>query len=130
VLSADQEALVMTDMQVVEVQTYTQGAVPEEAVELAVQRVRSLLRLAPGRVLFVRVKLALAADPAVDRPATVQATIDAGGRVIRAQAAARTLREATGLLHDRLRIRMTHSRAWPARRRMARAPSLRDLAHS
>jgi hypothetical protein len=130
VLSADQEALVMTDMQVVEVQTYTQGAVPEEAVELAVQRVRSLLRLAPGRVLFVRVKLALAADPAVDRPATVQATIDAGGRVIRAQAAARTLREATDLMHDRLRIRMTHSRAWPARRRMARAPSLRGLAHS
>lgn len=120
----------MTDMQVVEVQTYTHGAVPEEAVELAVQRVRSLLRLAPGRVLFVRVKLALVADPAVHRPATVQATIDAGGRIIRAQATARTLREAADLLHDRLRIRMTHSRAWPARRRTARAQSLRRLAHS
>jgi hypothetical protein len=130
VLSADQEAVVMTDMQVVEVQTFTHGAVPKEAVELAVQRVRSLLRLAPGRVLFVRVKLALAADPAVGRPATVQATIDAGGRVIYAQATARTLREAADLLHDRLRIRITHSRAWPTRRRMAQAQSLRRLAHS
>jgi len=119
----------MTEMQVVEVQTYTQGAVPEEAVELAVQRVRSLLRLAPGRVLFVRVKLALAADPAVDRPATVQATIDAGGRIIRAQAAARTLREATDLLHDRLRMRIAHSRVWPARRRQSRSRALHHPVH-
>jgi len=119
----------MTEMQVVEVQTYTQGGVPEESVELAVQRVRSLLRLAPGRVLFVRVKLALAADPAVSQPATVQATIDAGGRIIRAQAAARTLREATDLLHDRLRMRIAHSRVWPARRRQSRSRALHHPVH-
>ena len=111
----------MTEMQTGQVQTYTQGAVPDEAVELTVQRVRSLLRLAPRPVLFVRVKLALAADPAVSRPATAQATIDAGGRIIRAQASARTLGEAADLLHDRLRTRMAHSRAWPARRRTARS---------
>ena len=113
----------MTEMQTGQVQTYTQGAVPDKAVELTVQRVRSLLRLAPRPVLFVRVKLALAADPAVSRPATAQATIDAGGRIIRAQASARTLGEAAGLLHDRLRMRMAHSRAWPARRRTSRARS-------
>jgi hypothetical protein len=115
-VSADQEAVVMTEMQMGQVQTYTQGAVPDEAVELAVQRVRSLLRLAPRPVLFVRVKLALAADPAVSRPATAQATIDASGRIIRAQASARTLAEAADLLHDRLRVRLAHGRVWPARR--------------
>ena len=107
----------MTEMPTGQVQTYTQGAVPDEAVERTVQRVRSLLRLAPRPVLFVRVKLALAADPAVSHPATAQATIDAGGRIIRAQASARTLGEAADLLHDRLRMRLAHGRAWPPARR-------------
>jgi hypothetical protein len=119
----------MTVMQTGQVQTYTQGAVPDEAVERTVQRVRSLLRLAPRPVLFVRVKLALAADPAVSRPATAHATIDAGGRIIRAQASARTLGEAADLLHDRLRIRLAHGRVWPAGRRASRsrAQALRML---
>ena len=68
------------------------------------QPVRSLLRLAPEPVLFTRVKLTMAPDPAVERPAIAQANIDLGGRIIRAQAAAGTVREATERMYDRLRI--------------------------
>ena len=40
------------------------------------QRVSSLPRMAPEPVLFARVKLTMAADPAVERPVIVQANID------------------------------------------------------
>ncbi len=53
----------MADTQTVQVQTHTHGAVPEEAMDLAVLRVRSVLRLAHEPVLFARVKLTMAAHP-------------------------------------------------------------------
>jgi hypothetical protein len=61
--------------------------VPEGTAELAAAKVGSLLRLAAEPLLSARVTLAVAADPAVARPAVAQATIDLNGRVIRAQAA-------------------------------------------
>jgi hypothetical protein len=65
--------------------------------------------------LFARVKLIMAADPAVERPATVQLSIDLNGRVIRAQAAGETMREAIHHACDRLRIRIERAaRNWAA----------------
>ena len=84
----------MAGPQTLQVQTYARGDVPREAMDLAVQRVRSLLRLAPEPVLFARVKLTLAADPAVERPAIAQANVDLRGRLIRAQATGETMRDA------------------------------------
>ena len=52
-----------------QVQTYARGDVPREAMDLAAKRAGSLLRLAPEPVLFARVKLTLATDPAVEHPA-------------------------------------------------------------
>ena len=46
------------------VQTEVRGDVPAAAVKLAVAKIRSLLRIAPEPVLFARVTLAMAADPA------------------------------------------------------------------
>ena len=62
---------------------------PEDAVGLAVHQVSSLLRVASEPVLFARVKLTMAADPAVGRPAIAQASVDLNGRLVRAQAAGR-----------------------------------------
>jgi len=98
----------MADAQKVQVQTQTRGAVPEDAVSFAVHRVSLLLRVASEPVLFARVKLTMAADPAVERPATVQASVDLNGRLIRAQAAGATMREAVEHACDRLRIRLDH----------------------
>ena len=92
----------MADTQTLQVQTHAQGAVPEDAIDLAVMRVRAVLRLAAEPVLFARVKLTMAADPAVERPAIAQANIDLNGRPVRAQAAAATMRDAIEMLSDKL----------------------------
>jgi hypothetical protein len=49
-------------------------------MDLAVIPVRAVLRLASEPVLFARVKLAMAADPAVDQLAIAQANIDLNGQ--------------------------------------------------
>jgi hypothetical protein len=103
----------MADTQTLQVQTHAQGAVPEDAMDLAVLRVRAVLRLAAEPVLFARVKLTMAADPAVDRPAVAQANIDLNGRPVRAQAAAATMRDAIEMLSDKLRVQLERAaRNW------------------
>jgi hypothetical protein len=107
--------MVMAGTRTVQVQAETRGAVPEGAVSFAVQRVSSLLKMAPEPVLFARVKLTMAADPAVERPAVAQVSVDLNGRLVRAQAAGETMREATGYACDRLRIRIRRAaRNWAA----------------
>jgi ribosome-associated translation inhibitor RaiA len=105
----------MADTQTVQVQAETQGAVPAGALSFATRQVSSLLRMAPEPVLFARVKLIMAADPAVGRPAIAQVNIDLNGRLIRAQAAGETMREAIHHACDRLRIRIQRAaRNWAA----------------
>jgi hypothetical protein len=103
----------MTGAQVFQLQTHSRGAVPAGAMDTAVTRVRGLLRLAPGPVLFGRIKLTMAADPAVERPATAQARVDLRGRLVVAEASGQTMHEAIGHMCDRLRARLEHSeRDW------------------
>jgi len=105
----------MADTPIVQVQAETRGAVPEGAVGFAVHRVGSLLKVASEPVLFARVKLIMTADPAVERPAIAQVSADLNGRLLRAQAAGRTMREAVEHACDRLRVRLERaSRNWEA----------------
>jgi len=99
----------------VQVRGETRGDVPEGAVSFAVRRVTSLLGVASEPVLFARVKLTMAADPAVQRPAAAQVNIDLNGRLLRAEAAGETMREAVEHACDRMRIRMERAaRNWAA----------------
>lgn len=108
-------AMIMADKATMQVQTQTRGAVPEGAVDLAVHRVSSVLRTASEPVLFARVKLIMKADPAVQRPAIAQVSVDLNGRLIRAQAAGETMREAVEHACDRMRIRLERAtRNWEA----------------
>jgi hypothetical protein len=101
----------------VHVQTETRGDVPRFAVRLAAAKVQSLLRMAPEPVLFARVTLTMAADPAVGRPAAVRANVDLNGRLIHVEVAAVTAREAVERMGDRLRIRLERAaRSWAATR--------------
>jgi len=103
----------MADNQTLQVQTHAHGAVPDEAMDLAVMKARSVLRMAPEPVLFARVKLTMAADPAVDRPAVAQVNVDLNGRPVRAEAAAATMRDAIEVLADKLRIQLERAaRNW------------------
>jgi hypothetical protein len=120
----------MADTRSVQVQAETQGAVPEEAVSYAVDQVAALLRKAPEPVLFARVSLIMAADPAVERPAVAQLNIDLNGRLIRAQAAGETMREATHHACDRLRIRIQRAaRNWAAIRGSQPEPEPGEWRH-
>ena len=107
----------MQDTQPVQVQIETQGAVPEGMPELAIAKVDSLLRLATEPVLYARVTLTMAADPAVTLPAVARVNVDLDGRLVRAQAAGETMRESVEHMASRLRARLERSaRNWEARR--------------
>jgi len=120
----------MADQQTVQVQTETRGPVPEDMAGFAAHRVSSLLRVASEPVLFARVKLIMAADPAVERPATAQASVDLNGRLVRAQAVGQTMREAVEHACGRLRIRLERAaRNWEAIRGGRPAPGPGQWRH-
>ena len=104
----------MADTPTAQVQAETRGAAPEGMASFAVYRVSSLLQAASEPVLFAGVKLTFA-DPAVERPAIAQVSIDLNGRLVRAQAVGGTMREAVDHACDRLRIRLERAaRNWQA----------------
>ena len=107
----------MRAAQTAQVRVESHGRVPDGSAELAEAKVGPLLRAAAEPVLSARVTLAVAADPAVARPAVAQATIDMNGRVLRAQAAGQTMRAAIGHMADRLQARLGRAaRNWAALR--------------
>jgi RNA polymerase-binding transcription factor DksA/ribosome-associated translation inhibitor RaiA len=77
----------------------------EAAASYAERKVRRVMEVVDEPILHARVKLTVAPDPAVERPARVQATLDVNGQLVRAQVAAHTLHEAVDLLEQRLRAR-------------------------
>lgn len=96
------------------------GRHAEGARDYAAQKMRRVVDMVDEPVLHARVKLDVAPDPAVERPALAQATLDVNGRLVRAHVAARTVREAIDLLDQRLRDQVEH--------RAERQKALRRLA--
>lgn len=120
----------MSDTRAPPVEMITRGAVPEDAIDLAVLKVRSQLRTAHDPVLFARVKLETAADAGSGGPAIAQASIDLNGHRVRAQAAAESMRTAIELMCDKLSVQLDRAvQGWPSRtlpqpRSPAEAPSV------
>ncbi len=107
----------MNATEITAVRVGTHGRVPDGSADLAAAKVSALLRVASEPVLSARVTLAVAADPAVERPAIAQATVDVNGRIVRAQAAGPTMRAAIEQMAYRLRARLGQAaRNWAARR--------------
>ncbi len=88
------------------VRVETRGKVPAGMADLAVAKVGSLLRHTAEPVLFARVTLTMAADPAVEQPAVASVNVDLNGRLVRAQAAGESMRGAIEQVADRLRVRL------------------------
>jgi ribosome-associated translation inhibitor RaiA len=63
-------------------------------------------KFAPRPIIRARATLTTETNPAVDRPALAEASLDVSGRVIRAHVAAARMREAVDLLEERLRRRL------------------------
>lgn len=99
------------------VRVETSGKVPTRMAELAVAKVESVLRQASEPVLFARLALTMATNPAVEHPAVASVNVDMNGRFVRAQAASESMRGAIDQLVARLRIRLDRAgRNWAARR--------------
>ena len=86
----------------------THGAVDEAEGDYAVLRLGSVVEDIGEPVLFARVKLTRAADPARDRPAIAQVVLDVDGELVRAHVAAHGMRESIDLLQRRLQDRLRH----------------------
>jgi hypothetical protein len=87
------------------VSVLSRGVVDDD-VEHTLGLVRTVLRDVEDPVLFARLKLALAKDPARPKPAEAQITLDINGELLRVHVAAATMREAADLVQRRLRDKL------------------------
>lgn len=101
------------------IESVASGEVVEEEEAYAHARVADLAESLAEPVLFARVKLERAGDPARERPARAEALLDVNGDAVRAHVAAGTMHEAVDMLQQRLRHQLEHR----AERRQARRRS-------
>lgn len=89
-----------------EVPVVTKGRVGPDAVDYARVKIAHAARHGSAPAIHAVVRLTQEADPAQERPAIAEATLDLSGTVIRAHVAATTMLEAIDLLDERLRRRI------------------------
>jgi ribosome-associated translation inhibitor RaiA len=100
-----------------DVEVVVQGDMTAGAAAAARRGIAALARYTHEPITHARVRLIRVADPAVTCPVLAQANVHLNGRLVRAQVAARTTREAIDLLQARLRQRLLReTRQWEARR--------------
>ncbi len=83
-----------------------QGHVAAQTQEYAAEKIGHVASYSHEPVLFAHVVLQRAADPARERPAMAEATLDVNGTPVRAHVAAEHMWEAIDLLEERLRRRL------------------------
>jgi cold shock CspA family protein/ribosome-associated translation inhibitor RaiA len=88
--------------------TATHGPVTDDAIAYAWERLDTVISRIDEPVLFVRLKLSIAADPARAKPALAQVTVDVDGDLVRSHVAAHDPHEAVDLLQRRLRDQLEH----------------------
>ena len=98
-------------------QIATMGAVSQTDVDYAEQKVEHVLARVGRPVLYARLRLTHAGDPAVSRPALAQVNVDVDGRLVRAQVGAATMHEAADLVQARLADKLARAaRNWESLR--------------
>lgn len=88
------------------IQVATRGRVGTRGQDAVEMKLAGLVRLTTRPVLFARATLIQEEDLARERPAIAKATVDVGGRIVRAHVAAPEMTEAVELLAERLRGRL------------------------
>lgn len=96
------------DQRTTELTIVTRGDVSEGARAYAEQQLGGVIEHIDEPVLLARVKLTQAPDPARERPAIAQVSVDIDGDVVRAQLAGHAMHEAIDLLKERLRDKLQH----------------------
>lgn len=85
------------------VETQVRGPVASSDVEYAVTKAEHVIGYANQPVLAARVVLTMAQDPALDRPARAEVSLDVNGTQVRAHAVASDLLAAVDLMEEKLR---------------------------
>lgn len=85
------------------VEVQVRGEVPEADVAYVTQKVEHVMGVANQSVLSARAVLTMAPDPAIERPARAEASLDVNGTQVRAHALASDMTGAIDLLEDKLR---------------------------
>ena len=102
----------------------TRGEVSDDSRAYADKQISKLVEHIVEPVLFARVKLTQAPDPALRQPAIAEVTVDINGDIVRSQVGASSMGEAIDLLQARLRRKLEqraqHRQA--LRRRAASSP--------
>jgi ribosome-associated translation inhibitor RaiA len=96
-------AVMMEDIQIL---VRSRDDMSPRLCDYAREKVAAALRRTSEPVLYARVWIDRAPDPAVARPAEAGVEVDLNGTVLRARADAATQVEAIDLMQDRLRARM------------------------
>ena len=91
-----------------QVAVMAKGDVGEDAKAHAERMILQVIERLKEPVLFARLKLVREPDPARLRPVRAQVTLDVDGDVVRAQAAAASVPEATDMVVRRLHDRLEH----------------------
>ena len=94
-------------------QVTTMGAVSEIDIDEVIATIEPLLGGVDRPVSGAHLRLTHATDPAVERPAVAEVTVDVDGHVVRAQAAATNMAQAAQLLRTTLADKLRRAgRVW------------------
>ena len=96
----------VADIDPADIRITTRGDVPGSAPPYAREKVAAVVGRSRDPILYAEVVLTQEANPAHERPAQAEATLDVGGRPVRAHVAASEAREAVDLLEERLARRL------------------------
>lgn len=94
--------------QPVRVDVQVRGEVPESAVHYVAEKVEHVMGLVNQSILSARAVLTMAPDPAMERPARAEASLDVNGTQVRAHAIASDMTGAVDLLEEKLRRNIVH----------------------
>lgn len=112
------------------VQVTSRGDVPDAMRHYAEEKVGAVYRYTTEPVLSARVVLTLSHDPARQRPAVVEASVDYDAARVRAQAAASEMHAAIEMVAERLqRAILQHHQRELTRHRWIAAPEAHEWRH-
>lgn len=103
--SSSHEGEVMSDFDGI-LDVSTSGNVTDQSKAYATEKVTRLISRIRDPVLQAQIRLTAEPNPARDRPAIAEATLDVNGSPVRAQVAGGDMDEAVDLLEERLRRRI------------------------
>lgn len=116
--------------QPVQVDVHVRGDVSRDDARYAAEKIEHVMGFANQSILSAKAVLTMAPDPALERPARVESTLDVNGTQVRAHAVASDMTGAIDILEDKLRKNLVqHQDRERTRHRWIGIASKREWRH-